>query len=474
MKKTCKHPKIPRWWVLLSAAAFLTLTCAPPAHTGTVMAPYANDFSVDVSDFTALPAAKWWHVADAGVYSNDFADTKSISTMGVTVSNMGGSQTTPFTFAADFVLVDGNGSGTYAGVKFLAETDAFPGSNGYTFHQVFAPSGNNIDNPVLYLSKNGTVVAEGPSFMQLRNTKNVPLRFIVYGVYVDTNSDDIDDALDITCMIVDVSTGQSASIAYRDTEPLTGAAFGTCAKNVNNNAVSIILWDSFSISDEASPPIREVAMAPYENDFTGDVSAFTVWPFADWMHFADAGVFSNNFEKNVGTIATTVPNIGGPHTRPFTFTAGFTILSGAGSATYMGACLLSGSERRPNTDGYRVYQRYATGTLVLSKNNDDVASGASFGQFRYLSNVPLRIIVKGVYVDTDADGVDDALDLTCTLMRMDTGVQASITYRDTEPLTGQVFGMMASNANNGATSLILWDYFSITDDTPKGTRFILR
>lgn len=220
----------------------------PSASAATVTASYANDFTFATSDFAFAPATKWVHLPAQGVYSNDFENP--MATVGATVGNLGSSAdgAKPFTVTSDFTLLNGNGTGSFVGLCFLSGAENLPASNGYTFYQVIAtPSATGIP---LFLKRNNVEVANSTSFMQLRYSKGTPFRFVVRGVYVDTNGDGANDALDITASIENPATGSRSTITYRDPAPLTGKAFGIKNSNVNNNTPSAVLWDSFTVSND--------------------------------------------------------------------------------------------------------------------------------------------------------------------------------------------------------------------------------
>ena len=235
---------------ILSASLMLALPwLSGSASAGTVSAPYVNDFSASVADFVAAPTIRWTHLPVLGVYSNEFKSTPTATTASVNVSNMGGPVATakPFTYTTNFKFLEGNGTGSYVGVCLLSGANNLPAANGYTFYQVIAtPSGTGKP---LFLARNNVVVASGTSFMQLRFSKGTSFRYEVKGVYVDTDSNGVNDALDITAKIINPANGSTATLTYRDTSPLTGAFFGMKSAD-GNSVVSAVNWDAFSVSND--------------------------------------------------------------------------------------------------------------------------------------------------------------------------------------------------------------------------------
>jgi len=226
---------------------FLAFCLCLSAQAGTVTASYANDFTSATSDLTFAAEARWFHVPAQGVYSNEYKS--ATGTAGTTLGNLGGpaDDAKPFTVAADFTFINGNGTGSFIGLCFLSGAESLPAVDGYTFYQVIAtPSGTTTP---LALKRNNVVVTNGPSFTQIRYAKGTPLRFVVKGVYVDTNADGVNDALDITASIENPATGSRSTITYRDPAPLTGKAFGMKDYDANN-VVSAVLWDSFAVSND--------------------------------------------------------------------------------------------------------------------------------------------------------------------------------------------------------------------------------
>ncbi len=225
----------------------------PAVFAGAVTAPYVNDFTAGVEDFVAAPAARWTHLPALGVYSNEFRS--ATTTAGVGIGNMGGAAAgaKPFTYVADFTFLDGNGTASYVGACFLSKAADLPATGGYTFKQVIAtPSGTGIP---LFLARNNVIVTNGTSFMQLRHVKGTFLRFEIHGVYVDTDDDGRNDALDIVAKIVNPATGAVAALVYRDHEPLTGGFFGMKTYDANN-VTSAVNWRSFSVSDNTARMLR--------------------------------------------------------------------------------------------------------------------------------------------------------------------------------------------------------------------------
>lgn len=217
------------------------------AVAGTVSAPYTNNFSTSVSDFTVLPVARWTFLPSLSVYSNEFKS--ATTTASVNASNLGGAVATakPFTLTSDFTFMDGNGTGSSVGVCFLSSATNLPVATSYTFYQLLATP--SATQKPLFLLRNNVGVVTNTSFMQLRFSKGTSFRYIVKGLYVDTDSNGVNDALDITATVLNPSNGVSSTITYRDTAPLTGSHFGM--RSVDANVVtSAVNWDSFSLSND--------------------------------------------------------------------------------------------------------------------------------------------------------------------------------------------------------------------------------
>lgn len=219
------------------------------AVAGTVSAPYTNNFSTSVSDFTVLPVARWTFLPSLSVYSNEFKS--ATTTASVNASNLGGAVATakPFTLTTDFTFLNGNGTVSFLGVCFLSASDSLSTTGGYSFNYLIVPPGGQNTGIALFIKRNNTDVSSGASFVQLRNAKGTPLRFEVKGVYVDTDANGVNDALDITAKIINPANGSTATLTYRDTTPLTGSYFGM--KSFDANVVtSAVNWDSFSLSND--------------------------------------------------------------------------------------------------------------------------------------------------------------------------------------------------------------------------------
>ncbi len=227
-------------------------------------------------------------------------------------------------------------------------------------------------------------------------------------------------------------------------------------------------------------PATAGVTATYANDFTDPTEDFTFAAEARWFHIPATGVYSNEFRSTTGTAGCTVTNLGGMAftAKPFSVTAAFTLLDGNGTASFVGLCFLSGGESLPATDGYTFRQVIATPastgiSLSLRRNNVEMTNGTSFTQLRFEKGTPLQLTVRGVYVDSNADGVNDALDLTASIENPQTGQRSTLVFRDADPLVGKAFGMKAYDANT-VTSSILWDAFSVSNDTPRGTVLTVR
>ena len=139
---------------------------------------------------------------------------------------------------------------------------------------------------------------------------------------------------------------------------------------------------------------------------------------------------------------------------------------------------MSSATNLPAATSYTFYQLIATPAatqkpLFLLRNNVGVATNTSFMQLRFSKGTSFRYIVKGLYVDTDSNGVNDALDITATILNPSNGASSTITYRDTAPLTGSHFGMRTVDANT-ATSAVNWNSFSLSNDTRKGSLLSIR
>jgi hypothetical protein len=233
---------------VLIIGIFMLLVYSNITNAAVVRAPYENDFQEETADFTFAPAGKWFHIPDEGVYSNEFR--KATTMAGLTVENLGGNPSfaKPFTVVTDFILNAGNGTSSYVGVSFLCEGENLADSKGYNFRQVMAtPNDTKI---ALHIRRNGVIVASGGCFTQLRYEYGTNLRYIINCVYVDTDNDGVNDALDITATVMNPATGGTSFLTYRDQEPLTWNAFGVKTYDANNVPSSFLL-DSFSISNDS-------------------------------------------------------------------------------------------------------------------------------------------------------------------------------------------------------------------------------
>ncbi|MGI5868576.1 MAG: hypothetical protein ACOX9C_03900 [Kiritimatiellia bacterium] len=249
MNPHVKLHTIPRLFAVIPAA--ILLGSSPLAHAATVSAPYDNDFSTSAADFTVAPTNRWIHLPTLGIYSNEYKSTTT--TAGIEVGNLGKAAATakPFTYAVDFKFLDGNGTVSYVGVCFLSGAGNLPDTDGYRFYQVIAtPNSTGIP---LFLKRNNVTVASGTSFMQFRHTKGTAYRWEVKGVYVDTDADGVNDALELTAKIINPANGKESTLTYLDADPLTGTFFGMKTCDVNN-VVSAVEWDAFSISNDAPKP----------------------------------------------------------------------------------------------------------------------------------------------------------------------------------------------------------------------------
>lgn len=236
-------------------AAFVGVTgllaAAIPAASAAVVAPYVNDFTVSADDFVLSQAGGGWTLdtSDSGTlgHHNTNGTGATLFAAAVQVDGLGG----PADQAGDFV-VSGTfsagklvGSFDYYSVVALSNADGFNSSTDsfYMFRhlhnqsqqlELYRIAGGNSERLIRIAAENIAV--------------NTPYTITLTGTYIDTDNDQVNDALKL---VGTVSRGsESWTLEFTDESPLTGSYFGMRDQNANNGAEVIMSWDSFSVVPE--------------------------------------------------------------------------------------------------------------------------------------------------------------------------------------------------------------------------------
>lgn len=242
-----------RHWAMIVTGS--SLLCAAAAQAAPF--PYSNDFSTSASDFalSTTTTDDWFLSSGALRHEGTQAGTwKAIAEF----PDLGGSADAAgdFVLTADFSAAAGNGTGSRTGVQILGN-DSF--SSGYRIFISTAVSGSN--NGVAIYRDGASAMSGGPG-TQLRYLKNTPLQFEVTATYFDSNTDNIDDALQLDVILKNTSTDTVlANISYTDYSPLTGDYFGIIDNNANTSTDTRIAWDSFVLVPEPATAMLLVISA---------------------------------------------------------------------------------------------------------------------------------------------------------------------------------------------------------------------
>jgi hypothetical protein len=239
-----------------SLGSAILLAALVPVAPGAVLAPYSNDFTTSASDFTLSTAGGGWTLdtSGSGTLNHTNATSGTLSSAALEVTNLGGPVATAsnFTITGVYSVSAAAGTSTNVAVSALASNSGFStGSNQYVLQHFAAVSGSNPSFKLVKGATSSTTLgSDGDSSNELRDLLDVSIQVALAGTYVDTDSDNINDRLDLVATWTRLDTNTMlATISAQDTSPYTGQYFGLRDSN-GNNVTMTVAWDSFSLVPE--------------------------------------------------------------------------------------------------------------------------------------------------------------------------------------------------------------------------------
>ncbi len=231
--------------------------------------------------------------------------------------------------------------------------------------------------------------------------------------------------------------------------------------------------------------VVQAATIPYTEDFEDEIVGATTpsEPSPESGIFALNGTFavvsggisgqsySNtiNADAQANALVSFSGSLGGSAAtaQDFTLSSDFRFESTSANAVTLGLAFLAGVSGGAVTSGYYVDMGLSSDSIRLVKNGSTVITATNtVASINITLNQVYRLTISGIYVDSDANGTKDALDITATMLSGGSSV-ATFTYRDTAPSTGTGFGYR--NRSNGATSVLAGqiDNFSVIAAVPE-------
>ena len=238
-------------------------------------------------------------------------------------------------------------------------------------------------------------------------------------------------------------------------------------RGFRTRGLALILLAGIGAGSEA---IAEAAIAPYQNDFASSASDFTLSTAGGGWTLDTSGsgtLGHSNTNSNSATLFSAgleLSNLGGPAATAsdFEISGAYSASALVGTFDYLGVVGLgSNSAFSSGADSFYMLRHLKNAQLELYRvsGGNSVKLANVFAETISL-NTAYALTLTGTYVDTNADAVNDALDLTAELAKGSSTY--GFTYRDATPLAGSYFGMRDQNANNNATVTMAWDSISVT------------
>jgi hypothetical protein len=243
--------------------AFLLAAVFPTAGFA-VNIPYTEDFDDEILGATtpSEPAPESGVFSTSGGTWSVVGGDDAISGQSYNVINGSGNQSygasidfsgvlggppataSDFTFSSEIkfnlgtTAVGGGSSAVFAGLGFLGASSTF--GSGY-FVDINGSSG------AIRFVRNGSATTDTGSFMDAGDVSiDTVYTLTITGVYIDTNSDDVKDALQL---FATVSGGElSGTISLTDFEPATGNRFGYRLRNSTSGADGNVTFDNFVLT----------------------------------------------------------------------------------------------------------------------------------------------------------------------------------------------------------------------------------
>lgn len=220
----------------------------------------------------------------------------------------------------------------------------------------------------------------------------------------------------------------------------------------------------------ASLHAGQISSDSYFNDFTSDADDFAT--LKTWtLNTSGSGFFGHNDANNVtGSYVASVEHtlLGGAAASASDFTFESTVVytaSGVASSNRLGVVFLASDAALTSATSYSFYLRGTASSgfsLFLERAGAVVASGGgSNDELRDYFGATLTFTVTASYVDqAGGDGINDALKIDVTLSSS-TKDSISLSYIDTDPLTGSHFGLLGKDDSVNHTFNAQWDSVSL-------------